>query len=122
MQTTEIGSARMPRRRRREAGRLVPVKNASSARNARSKKIGSSRALQRALQRPLDKRFAIYKTFQAHVAGLEAHLGGEAALSTPQRALVEQAARQALLEACTFGELLAILQERKTISGTAALD
>jgi hypothetical protein len=88
---------------------LVPLKNAASARNARSKKItlrahgGSSKAL---LHAPLDLRSAVGKAYRNELQALLAHVGGEQHVSTPQRALCDQAARLALLEAMAWAEVL----------------
>jgi hypothetical protein len=85
----------------------VPIKNAASAKNARAKAIvvrhaGESAALR--LGR-LDLRSTLGRAYRSRVEALIAHLGGADAVSIPQLALVNQAARLRLLVEIAWTEL-----------------
>jgi hypothetical protein len=86
---------------------LVPIKNSASASNARPKTIrfthaGYSGALR--LGR-FDLRSTMGREYRDRVAALIVHLGGADALSTPQRTLVDRAARLGLLVENMWDEL-----------------
>lgn len=94
---------RPQRRRQRRNGRLVPVKHRPYARPAvRFISHGGSRAL---LREALDRRTSAGKAYAVRLNALAAHLGGHAALSVPQQALIDQAARLHLLGLFAWAEL-----------------
>jgi len=86
---------------------MVPVRNAASAANARSKKItvrsaGGSRLLKFA---DLDLRSTAGRVYRARAEELISHLGGADMVSAPMRTLVDQAARLHLLRRIAWDEL-----------------
>lgn len=92
--------------RKRKNGRLVKQKRPDSAGNAKPHKVsivhaGGSRALMRD---PLDLRTRVGKAYYKHKEMLRAHIGGDPSL--PQEALIDQAARLALLEQFTWNQVM----------------
>src|SRR5436190_23759485 len=102
----ELGDS-VRRKRRRQGGRLVPVKNGASAGNGRPKKLHisgpgtSSRAL---LQGSFHLGTRLGKTWRDRCAALTAHLGGQP--SEAQRILIDHAARLHLLCQFAWAEVL----------------
>ena len=112
MKTTELvpdAKVRKARPRRREGGRLVPVRNAASATNAKARKItinghgGTGRTL---LHGGLHRGSRVGRAYLARYTALVAHVGG--APSEVQRALCDQAARLHLLANLAYAELLRV--------------
>jgi len=97
-----------PRRPRKLiAGRMVMVRNAASATNGKGRALivrhaGDSTGLR--LGR-FDLRSRMGKEFTLRTAALVHHLGGAAAVSVPQRILVDRAVRLGLLVETAWDEL-----------------
>lgn len=85
----------------------MPVKNASSASNARARKVGTVAALARVLRNrgALDQRFTLSKVINAHVAEYRAHAGGDAA-TVPMLDVCEHAACNKALARIAFADLM----------------
>ncbi len=91
----------------KRTGRFRKVIRRDAARNARPKKLllrhgGNSRALRYA---DLDLRSTAGREYRARVQALTTHLGGAEAVSTPQRILIDHAARLHLLGRLAWDEL-----------------
>ena len=99
---------RPSRPRRRANGRLVPVKNPASRTNAlgrsviRVKHAGESRTLR--LGR-FDLRRTEGRKYRAVVTALTQHLGGPEEITEPQRQLIDQAARLAIISGLAWDQL-----------------
>ena len=106
MESPEIERPRIPLRKRMN-GQLVRVKNAASASNGKPHKSvitghgANSRVLKRAA---LHRGSTLGREYAAQCEALSAHLGG--APSTPERLLIDQAARIHLLVQFAWAELL----------------
>lgn len=97
---------RSSRPRRRANGRLVPIKNTASRENAKAvltvKHAGNSRTLR--LGR-FDLRRTEGRKYRAVVTALTQHLGGPDVLTEPQRQLIDQAARLAIISGLAWDQL-----------------
>jgi hypothetical protein len=98
---------RLEKLRQKRDGRLIPVKNSASSRNARPKKIVVAHAggAQVLMHSAFDMRSGVGKAYQARVDELVAHLGGADLVSAPQRTLIDHAARLRLLALLAWDEL-----------------
>lgn len=102
----ELG-ALVRRQRRREGGRLVPVRSPASARNGKPKKLHitgpgtSSRAL---LHGSFHLGTRLGKAWRERCDALTAHVGGDP--SEAQRVLIDQCARLHLLVQFAWAEVL----------------
>ena len=107
MRNVTLATSISRRKRRRVNGRLVPIRNAASARNARlARKVGTLPALARALRSggALDQRFALSKVIRAYASEYRAHVGDAA--SAPLTHLCDSAARHRVIANVAFTDLM----------------
>ena len=103
---TKVIRRRRPKGWLLRQGHLVRPKNATSASNAKpAVKFVTHGGGSSLLNDRIDQRTRVGKAYTSYKAALVQHLGGEAAVTVPQRLLVDQAARLQLLVELAWAEL-----------------